>query len=456
MDGNVQENALQMNHYLRVPRVQRKVERLTLDTDPTIYGCCGLFDLCDDNDLMSLSFAGTQKLLDAIGWRLTDVCKRRKQFITWRRPEQSEGSCTSGCVTDPCADGYGVEWGKCGIEVEDFGRYRRHSPVRDVTAPKRLCMEAPRYRLDGSMITNDREFDLRMVMEELTADFNRGIFTSTVATCGWDGLQTLINTSYADVDSSYDCSMLNSQIIDWNDNTMAGGAGITWNGNAVPATVDLVDVMLAVFRYVRDRIAMAAILSTQPMRVGDIVIVGPTFLLRCLLDLYTCWSVCPGVQYNEISGTTKEQVNALRQQLNGGMFGDGRIYLDGFEIPLLAHNWSPLIGGPSHGDLYMLTRKVGSVPLIEGELLDMRTVPATYPDGVYSYTDGGKVLTWPIQDHTCLQEYAEFRPRLWMTGPWAQVRFQDVVCQPIGPVISPDPCETSFFPETCFTAASCS
>jgi len=40
----------------------------------TIYGCCGLFDLCSDQDLMSLSFEAQNKFMDWIGWEKTNVC----------------------------------------------------------------------------------------------------------------------------------------------------------------------------------------------------------------------------------------------------------------------------------------------------------------------------------------------------------------------------------------------
>ncbi len=47
------------------------------------------------------------------------------------------------------------------------------------------------------------------------------------------------------------------------------------------------------------------------------------------------------------------------------------------------------------------------------------------------------------------------RPRLLMWAPWAQARVQDVVCAHVHKPLSPDPWETSFFPEGSFSAATC-
>jgi len=71
------------------------------------------------------------------------------------------------------------------------------------------------------------------------------------------------------------------------------------------------------------------------------------------------------------------------------------------------------------------------------------------------YTDGGRLLTWPVTDHTCVKQVVEMRPRILSWAPWAQARFEDVVCTgPAGPM-SPDPEETSFFIESSFVAAEC-
>ena len=71
---------------VNAPVVQRQ-HRLTLDTSATIGGCCGLFDLCSDVDVLSLSMAA-EPFIDWLGWEKSNVCEIRKNFITWVRASQ--------------------------------------------------------------------------------------------------------------------------------------------------------------------------------------------------------------------------------------------------------------------------------------------------------------------------------------------------------------------------------
>jgi hypothetical protein len=139
----------------------------------------------------------------------------------------------------------------------------------------------------------------------------------------------------------------------------------------------------------------------------------------------------------------------------GGMFGDGKIFIDGFEIPLMSYDWGMVDSVTGGSTCYLLTGKVGSVRLISGQYLDMTAVPAGYPDADYSYTDGGKFLTWVDRQKTCILRETEMHPRLLLWAPWAQVRFQDVVCQALGGILGSDPWDTSFFPETSFCVPAC-
>jgi len=264
-------------------------DRLTLGTTATPYECCGFLDLCTDADLMSLSFAGVSPFLDWLTWRPTNVCEIRKWFLTWVRPERVLGACTDGVVADPCGDAEGVDWGGCGFELRNFGRLRRQGPVRDITMNGvKYCEIQPRYRLDGSPINDTRELDMRMVMEALMQDVQKQIVLGHTTSDGdgnFDGLQQSIKTNYHDP-SGRRCTSMDSVIIDWNHNTLAGGAGITWNGVAQGANWDFVDVLRAVIRNVKQRIAWSPQMAGRALRVGDIVLMMPTFLTSCLLAVH--------------------------------------------------------------------------------------------------------------------------------------------------------------------------
>ena len=145
----------------------------TVSTSATIGGCCGLFDLCSDVDILSLSMA-PEPFIDWLGWEKSAVCEIRKNFITYQRAEASQGAMTAGYLANPCADSHGAEWGTCDFLLEGFGRLRRHTPTRDITkVGLRLCEQQPRYRLDGTQINDDVEFDLRIVAEAIMQDLYR-------------------------------------------------------------------------------------------------------------------------------------------------------------------------------------------------------------------------------------------------------------------------------------------
>lgn len=432
----------------------------TISDVATIYGCCGLFDRCADNDLMSLSFEGASKFLDWIGWERTDVCLIKKNFITFVRPEAAEnGTRTSGHITDPCGDSKGVEWGSCDFTLEDFGHLRRHGPVRDATKSKlRLCETQPRYRLDMSPITSDAEYDMRLATEAILQDLKYDVISGSKMTGGsFDGLESLIKTGYVNSNGK-SCKIMDSIVIDWNGNSMNGGAGITWNGMPVGATYDFVDVLMAVFRRVIDRIQLSPPLAAQTLGEGDMIFVGPTHLLRSLLDHFTCWSVCPGAQYNEANLQVYE-ARQFRLNLMGGMFGAGKIFIDGYTIHLCPYEWG-LVKGPTLSDAYLLTGQIGNVKLLQGQYNDLgQAIGEDSARGAagskFAVTDGGRLLTWINSQNTCVQREIEMQTRLLAWAPWAQVRFQDVKATQIGGVLSPDPWATSFFPETSFITPEC-
>ncbi|MHC4316736.1 MAG: hypothetical protein ACYSW3_30205 [Planctomycetota bacterium] len=394
---------------------------------------------------MSLSFEGQQPFLDWIGWERTNVCLIKKNFITWMRPQLNDaGNRSAGYIPDPCGPSNGVRWGECDFVLEDFSLLRRHGPTRNVTRNDvKYCEAQPRYRLDGTPITSDAEFDMRVTVEGLIQDLKLMLVNGNSTTPGhFDGLQRLVATGYTD-SLGRRCRSMDSLVIDWNGNGMSGGAGITINGNAMANIFDFIDVLLGTFRRIMDRINMAPQLSSQTMQVGDIVLVAPTFLLRCILDAYTCWSVCPGEQFEEANLNTYE-ARTFRNNL----------FLDNFEIPLIAYDWG-MINGPTRADAYLLTGNIGAVKTISGQYNDLSMVPTGYPEASYKSTDGGRLLTWLEQDKTCAYREVEMQPRLLMWAPWAQARFQDVACRsPFGP-LSADPFESSFFPETSFDPAVC-
>jgi hypothetical protein len=418
-------------------------QRMTLSGVVTPFGCCNFFDACTD-DIMRLSYGGAFPLLDWMGFNVSDECYRTVEFMSFNQP--ADGT-SAGYISDPCASPNGIETGFCKLTIEDFGRYGRMGPVRSIMKPERYCQTSPRRRLDGTIISSEQEWDMVFAMDQVVVDIKKHMITGNATTGGqFDGLERLVKTGY-------DCTMLDSIVINWNGNPMSGGAGITWNGAAVGATYNFIDVLLAAYRRVKQRISWAPVLAPQSINTGDMIIVLPYSMIDCLLDHYTCWSVCDGSQYNEVALQSYE-ARQFRNGLLGGMFGAGQITLDGQLIPIMGYDWN-LIKGPKTGDIYFLTGSVGAIRVWEGEHLSASAAAAQYSTHGYFSKDGGRVLGKVDTDNECMTLKLWMHPRIFLRAPFLQIRFQAVQCDKPGGFISPDPTETSFYPETSFCVDPC-
>jgi hypothetical protein len=437
-----------------MPKVKGEVQRddLTLSNAITPFGCCNFFDNCG-GDIFGLFWSGQLPLLDALGFNPTNICYRTVEFITYNRPEQIDGECSPGYLSNPCEPPNGFEIGSAKITVEDFGRIGREGPVRDITKTNVVyCKTSPRYTLNGVAVTSEDLWDQLFALDQVLADISKMVINGNATTAGmFDGLQRWVSTVYG--------PMLNSYVVDWNGNDMGGGAGITINGTPIAATFDMVDVLLSLMRRINQRIKWSAMLRNQRPRIGDFFILLPTHALHCLLDFYTCWSVCEGQQYNEVNLNSYEARafrDGLIAQRPENIFGDGFIRLDGVPIPLMAYDWE-MVNPDGSFDMYFLTPAYGSFRIWEGEHLNaddaVRSVMASSGSG-YTSRDGGRVLVASEFDNLCKKTKLWMFPRLFCKAPWLQMRFQNVVCADVLDPLSPDPCG-SFYPMSSFSAAEC-
>lgn len=428
----------------------RLIERLTLSAgapdSPFIADATPFFDRCED-ELLTLSYGGRAGILDLFNWTTSDEYTKTFNYITYVRPAFAEGNPTPGHLADPCADPNSFEFGTAKITLEGFGRYGRMGPTREILAPTRYCRTDPRYRLDGSLITDEFEWDMNFMMDVLFQDLFRDIIVGNSVTAGkFDGLQQWINTDY-------ETELLNSTVVEWAGNTIdaVGGGAITVNGVAVTPKPHLINMLLAIFRRFRQRIKWSPTLANQELNGRNMVLVMPTFLAECLLDAFTCWSVCEGGEYNPVNLMTYEARN-FRDSLNGGRFGGGFIRLDGQVIDIFPYDWET-INGNDRGDIYFLTLSVGDQQLWEGEHLDATTAAGRMTErghDEYFSTDGGRIIGTTEVDNLCLTTKIWIRPRLVNRAPWLQARIMNVQCNQILDPLSPDPLMTSFFPHTSF------
>lgn len=453
MPGSLQQRQRKSRglHPRQITQMQRQaqIQRLELaagvpDT-PWIADATPFFDRCED-ELMTLSYGGRMSLLDLLfNWRKSDVFTKTFNFITYVRPEYSGGSPTPGHLADPCADPNGFDFGTAKITLDDFGRYGRKGPVREILKAERYCETDPRYRVDGSFITNEFEWDLRFIFDVQLQDLYRHVITGNADTAGqFDGLQQWINTGY-------ESTMLDSMVFDWagNDLNGEGGGTKTLNGVALTGNYQFINYLLAVVRRFIQRISWSPALASDS--APDFVLVMPKFLAECLLDAFTCWSVCEGGEYNPVNLQTYEARN-FRDSLNGGRYGGGFIRLDGRVIDIFVYDWNTM-HGTNRGDVYLLTRSVGSQLLWEGETLDAGAAAAEMQregHNEYFSTDGGRVIGVTEVDNLCRTTKAWIRPRIINRAPWLQARFMNVECATVLDPLSPDPTATSWYPLASF------
>lgn len=429
----------------------QSVERLTLTTHATPIGT-NYFDQCGD-EIMSLHYGGALPLLDWMGFNVTDEAYRVLEFIAYVRPEMSGGNATAGYLANACADPNGIEFGTAKLTVENFGRLGRTGPTREIMKPTRYCATSPVYRLDGTRVTSEREWDIRFATDTLLGDTRKMLITGNSAVAGqFDGLQGWVKTGYTGANGS----MLDSTVIDWNGNPMSGGAGITWNGNAIGSTFDFLDVMIPAVRRIKTRILWARELQNQQMRLGDMIIMLPTFAAEGLLNFYALWSFGKGASNNPMT-LMQTEVRQFRNNLvsatnPANLFGHGYITIDNVDIPLLAYDWE-LIKGPKTADIYFLTGAIGSTRIWEGEHLSADIAAQNYGDQGYQSIDGGRILYLSETSNECVVTKLWMHPRLFCRAPWAQIKFQDVQIDVPGGPMSADPLESSFYPNTSFTPA---
>ena len=130
-----------------------------------------------------------------------------------------------------------MEWGSADFAVEGFGRIRRKSPTRELTeVDLRYSQAQPVYRIDGSPITDELEWDFYQVTSAMVQDLHRMLILGNKTTAGqFDGLQRLVNYGYTTTTGAIATEM-DSIVIDYNGNAMAtagGSVGVTFNGNPV-------------------------------------------------------------------------------------------------------------------------------------------------------------------------------------------------------------------------------
>ncbi len=413
-------------------------DALSASPGNTIYGQ-GLFSLCGENDIVS-ALVRDDALLRWLPWLPNNERNRFIKVLSWVGPEGSSWDVqvpTQGYLgEDNCAPPNSVEWGKCEI-VLNKGLYGRcGQDIAAIDIGYKYCNAEPIYRIDGTVINNDAEWQLSLASSVLKDDLSEHLIIGDQSTPQqMNGLEQLITTGYVDARTGEPCSQVDSIVYDWANASISG------------IYVLLVEIV--------NRIKLRARAAGGVNVTRDLTIMLPSFLRDCLVNEVACEGPCASSVVDATVAIINTNARADRDRyLTGGANGDGWIPINGVPVSFLVNDWIPFQSCPGGGagsyvsDIYVLTRRLGNRTVLRGEFQNLTPSAAAlaknFGSQQFRVTDGGKFLVYSKADETCFNTCILTRPGIYVSAPWAQARITNVCCSTTLTPISPDP-DTEYF-----------
>lgn len=382
----------------------------------------GMWGYCGEDEVLSAYVDGSP-FTDWLGWVGERHERNNVKILTHIAPEGREaGSVTSGVLADECDEPNSVEWGRCEIDLTKGLLGRCGNEVAAVNIDYGYCEEQPIYRIDGTLITDDAEWQAALAAKVLAQDLEMQLVSGNRATTNqFDGVQRLVKTGYTDCRTGAVCPNVDSIVVNWASDGLAGSN----NGHGT-----IINKISDILR----RLKLRAKGHPQIDFANDVVIMLPTFLRDCLVDYwaqYGGWLVTGQVQ---IDATVINENRA--RWIQGGKFGNGWVPVDGTPISFLCNDYLPVsagFAGGNLGDIYILTRAIGGIPVLYGVYQDFtkagQSLAARFGGDRFKVTDGGRFIVYQkITNETCFNTCILVRPGLKIKAPWLQARIYDVGC----------------------------
>lgn len=404
----------------------QKETSLTLGT-VSIYGRTSIFDPCTSGDIFGLQVV-TSGLMNWLGWRANRFYRRRVDFITWFGPAgTAAGSPSSGAVA-PCDDPNGWEWGDCGYDLYHTSWYARAGDALDPhTILQDRCETTPRYRVNGTLIADDVEWQMNGIMNVLQQDIRRHLIHGSHTNANqMEGLESLIKTGYTD-GNGVPCSSVDSILVDWDLDDVDGEV------NGFGNFFNYLDEIVTEIEWRAS--AIGTIAET------DMILLTSRFMATCLLDSYACYTTCGVTSSNDVTDQAlRAQQRQARLDLNGGPLYDGTSAVgyiqlkSGRRLPIIVTDELDVMRHSAGyaTDIYLLTRRIGSIDVLYGEYLDMREWASKIKKGDPGFRGKadatGRFAMKGKEDNFCIQLILGTSPEIYLAAPWAQVRISDVFC----------------------------
>lgn len=445
---------LTLEDTLREILVRRDADDLTLSGDTYYLYQYDIFPMCTDDDITRL-YVDTSNmfLLNWLGMRRAEAYRYERAFLSYVGVEGTTlGDPIDGLPTSLCETGDGYEWATCDFTLEGFGRLIASGPVRSNGGNEiPYCRRQPRWRIDGTLIEDQDEWDLAMLMGVTTTNLAKRVIVGNKTTpFDADGLDRLIKTGYTNRDGLA-CPLMDSTIIDWGGGPMCGGTlgdpladpvipsdfaadtpdvnGIVLDPANNAAFLNLYFVLREVYYRNLERIELAPTLGAPSE--GDLAIFMPRHAIRCLVDCAVCWLECDG----DFVRMDSDRAIQRRNQLMRGFEGRPMIEFDGFRVPILPLN--PMTGGATGEapsglldnadgtvNIYMLWRAVGGRTVMTLEYNSL----ADAKGWGYVWNENAQILTWQNVDNLCIQTHMATTWRMYLDAPWLQTRIENVAC----------------------------
>jgi hypothetical protein len=353
-----------------------------------------------------------------------------------------EGTTGAG---SPCEDPLSWEWGECSYEMCHTSWYHRQGQPLGPHNTQQRCESDRMVRVNGTPIRDDFEWQVNGIMNSLVMDINHDVVHgSHLNTWEMNGLESVVRQGYTD-NNGNPCPLVDSWIIDWAFDDLDGAVN-NW-GNFFDFLHELVGQIL--YR--------ASAIGT--IREQDMVLYTSRFMADCILDAFTCYSVCGVTAAGDITDQAlRGQILQYRQSLNGGPLWDGKSAVghirlksgrrlsimvdDSFDITRPNANYCT--------DVYILTRRVGNRDVFYGEYLDL----AQYANLMRKFNSttgirverGGRFAFKGKEDNWCGTAMVGMSPELYLSAPWAQARIQDVCCARVLQPITWDHTQPDYLP----------